>query len=202
MKYETGFFWYYNEKSFSRHDVPQLRKDRNLTWKCTTSLIRCQNHNGEVIDRSLLVFVLHKLVLNVSLVDWCVWIRLNVRISLLEKESSIGSMLLSAWGATSIQWNIQMPRLHLVADVLIIMKNQYRTSQSGQSVRTISEIPSALHRLVSVVRFIAERGLAFRDDENFGWPRKFYQKIFETFFKQILIKEDAMLLVTGFATVS
>jgi len=51
------------------------------------------------------VFLLHKLLLYVSLVDWCAQIRLDVRISLLEKESSTGSMLLSAWGATSIQWN-------------------------------------------------------------------------------------------------
>jgi len=55
--------------------------------------------------------------------------------------------------------------------------------------------------LVSVVKFIAERGLAFRDDENVGPPRKFFQKISKLFFKQILKKEDAMLLATGFATV-
>jgi len=54
----------------------------------------------------------------VKLVDWCAPIRLNVHISLLEQESSTGSTLVSAWGATSIQWNIQMPRLHLVADVI------------------------------------------------------------------------------------
>jgi len=55
--------------------------------------------------------------------------------------------------------------------------------------------------LVSVVKFIAERGLAFRDDENAGSPRKFFQKIFKTFLKQILKKEDTMLLATAFATV-
>jgi len=44
-----------------------------------------------------------------------------------------------------------------------------------------------------VVKFIAERGLAFRDDENVGLPRKFFQKIFKTYFKQILEKEVAML---------
>jgi len=42
------------------------------------------------------VFLLHKLVLNVSLVDRCARIRLNVRISLLEIESLTGSTLLSA----------------------------------------------------------------------------------------------------------
>jgi len=32
--------------------VAQRRKDRNFSRKCTTSLIRRQNHNGEVDDRS------------------------------------------------------------------------------------------------------------------------------------------------------
>ena len=31
-----------------------------------------------------------------------------------------------------------------------------------------------LQRLVSVVKFIAEGGLAFDDDENVGSPRKFF----------------------------
>ena len=61
-----------------------------------------------------------------------------------------------------------------------------------------------LQRLVSVVKFIAER-LAFRADENVESPRTFFQKIFKTSFKEMtrfLSSEDAMLLVTGFATVS
>jgi len=49
--------------------------------------------------------------------------------------------------------------------------------------------------LVSVVKFIAERGLTFRDDENVGLPRNFFQAKFSE-------KGNAMLLVTGFATVS
>jgi len=55
--------------------------------------------------------------------------------------------------------------------------------------------------LVSVVKFIAERGLAFRDDENVGSPRKFSKKFSELFSSKIP-KQDAMLLVTDFATVS
>jgi len=34
-------------KSHLKHDVPQYR---NLSRKCTTSLIRRHNHNGEVVD--------------------------------------------------------------------------------------------------------------------------------------------------------
>jgi len=56
--------------------------------------------------------------------------------------------------------------------------------------------------LVSVIKFIAERGLAFGDDENVGSPRKVFQKIFKTLFKQILKKEDAMPLAIGLPTVS
>jgi len=56
--------------------------------------------------------------------------------------------------------------------------------------------------LVPVIKFIAERGLAFRDDENVGSSRNFFQKIFKTFFKQILKKKGALLLATGIATVS
>jgi len=41
------------------------------------------------------VFLLHKLLFIVSRVDWCVRIRLNMRISLLEKESTTGSILRS-----------------------------------------------------------------------------------------------------------
>jgi len=49
--------------------------------------------------------------------------------------------------------------------------------------------------LVSVVKFIAEPGLTFRDDENVRSPRNFLQAKFQK-------KGNTMLLVTGFATVS
>jgi len=54
--------------------------------------------------------------------------------------------------------------------------------------------------LVFVIKFIAEQGLAFRDDENVGSPRRFFQKICKAFFKQ-KEKKDVMLLATGLATV-
>ena len=41
------------------------------------------------------VFLLQKLVLIVSSIDWCAQIPLNVRISLLERESATGSTLRS-----------------------------------------------------------------------------------------------------------
>jgi len=36
-----------------------------------------------------------------------------------------------------------------------------------------------LQRLVSVAKFTAERGLMFRDDENAGSPKNFFQKFFQ-----------------------
>jgi len=44
-----------DEKEFLKHGVPQHRKDRNLSRKCT-SLIRRQKFNDEVVDRSWLCF--------------------------------------------------------------------------------------------------------------------------------------------------
>jgi len=52
LKNEIGSLWHCDEKLLLSHDVPQHRKDRTRQWKCTTSLIRCQNRNGEVVDRS------------------------------------------------------------------------------------------------------------------------------------------------------
>jgi len=48
--------WLNNEKLFLKHDLPQHRKDRNSSRKCTTNLIRRQNHNAEVVERSWLCF--------------------------------------------------------------------------------------------------------------------------------------------------
>jgi len=63
------------------------------------------------------------------------------------------------------------------------MKNWYRASQSGQSMRTLLGNRFCLQRLVSVVKFIAERGLRFKDDENAGSPRNVFHKYFQNFFQ-------------------
>ena len=39
-------YWSKNEKLFLKHDVPQHRKDRNSSQKCTTNLIRRQIHRA------------------------------------------------------------------------------------------------------------------------------------------------------------
>jgi len=49
-------YWLKNEKLFLKHDVPQHRKDRNSSRKCAPNLIRRQNNNAEVVERSWLCF--------------------------------------------------------------------------------------------------------------------------------------------------
>jgi len=57
--------------------------------------------------------------------------------------------------------------------------------------------------LASVVKFVAERRLAFGDDENVQTFRKFFQQNSQNFFKQNFKKQEAaMLLMTDFTTVS
>jgi len=63
-----------------------------------------------------------------------------------------------------------------------------RTSQYGQSMCNNIGSRLCLQRLVSVPKFVAERGLAFRDGENVRSPRNFFQKVFKTVFKQIFKK--------------
>ena len=52
---------------------------------------QCRSRWNENVVEAGFVFLLHKLLSIVSLVDWCARIRLNVRISLLEKKSATGS---------------------------------------------------------------------------------------------------------------
>jgi len=69
-----------------------------------------------------------------------------------------------------------MPRLHLVADVI----KYYKELIKNWPVRPINANNfvnrRCLQRLVSVIKFIAERGLAFGDDENVVSPRYFFQR--------------------------
>jgi len=45
-------YWLKNEMLFLKHDVPQHRKDRNSSQRCTTNLIQRQNHNAEIVEGS------------------------------------------------------------------------------------------------------------------------------------------------------
>jgi len=76
-----------------------------------------------------------------------------------------------------------MPRLRLVADVI----NRYEELIQSYPVRSSNannvRNRFCLQSLVSAVKFIAERGLGFRDEENVGSPGNFFKKYIEIFFK-------------------
>jgi len=102
--------------SVSSHPIYR-RKCGNIGWKTRSWFWNMMFHNTEkretlhenspqilfgartTTPKSLkeagFVFLLHKLVFIVSRVDWCARVRLNVRISLLEKEAATGSTLRS-----------------------------------------------------------------------------------------------------------
>ena len=71
------------EKTETRHGiVPQI-------------LFGARTTMPKALKEAGFVFLLHKLVFIVSCVGWCARIRINERISLLEKESATGSTLRS-----------------------------------------------------------------------------------------------------------
>jgi len=57
-------YWLKNETLFLKHDVPQHRKDRNSSRKCTTNIIRRQNHNADAFEKSWLCFSLSQTCAN------------------------------------------------------------------------------------------------------------------------------------------
>ena len=77
-----------NEKLILKHNVPQHRKDRNSSRKCTTSLIRRQNHNAEAVERSWLCFFPSQTYI------YCFTCRLMCA-DTINKESETGSSLRS-----------------------------------------------------------------------------------------------------------
>jgi len=53
---KTREHWLKNKKLFLKHDFPQHKNGRNSSRKCTTNLIRRQNHNAKVVEWSWLCF--------------------------------------------------------------------------------------------------------------------------------------------------
>jgi len=140
------------------------------------------------------VYLLHKLVFIVSRLDWCARIRVKKN-SLLEEKRNL--RLEARWAATSNQWNIKMPRLLLVADVInYYMKNWYRATVAGQ-VNQCQQYWKSL--LPATFDFCRKIYCWARTGVQRWWKRWIAQKLFSS---KISKKENAMLLVTGFATVS
>jgi len=83
-------------KSYFQNMMFHNTEREKLVRKCTTSLIRRQNHNGEVVDRSWFCFPRSQTCVKCFTCRLMFQMRLNVRSSLLEEESSTGSKLLNA----------------------------------------------------------------------------------------------------------
>jgi len=114
------------------------------------------------------VFLLHKLMFIVLRVDWSARRRLNVRIFLvLEKESAAGSTL------RSLEQSVEHKHATITFSGRCNIELASEVSQCQQYWKSL------LQRLLSVVKFITERGLTFRDDENVGSPRNFFQAKFQ-----------------------
>jgi len=82
-----------------------------------------------------------------------------------------------------------MPRLRIVADVT----NHCKELMQSKPVRSVNAHNIGnrfcLQRLVSVAKFISERGLAFRDDENVGSSSVFAKKFSKLFSSKIKKKK-------------
>jgi len=154
--------FYNTEKTETRHgNVPHiLFGDRTTTPKS--------------LKEAGFIFLFHKLVFIVSHVEWCARTRPNVRIFVLEKESASGSTLRSH----------EQSMEHKDPTITFSCRCNWSlwridTELAGQVSQCQQYWKSLLQRLVSVLKFNAERGLTFRDDENGGSPRNFLQAKFQ-----------------------
>ena len=129
------------------------------------------------------VFLVHKSVLNVSLLDWCARVRQNVRHFLIRKGI--------------FDWKRALERLrsheqsveHIDATIIvssgckITVKNWYRTSQSGQSMRTILKIASARNVWFLSWSLLLSEDWRLEMMKTLDRQERF-PNIFKTFFKQ------------------
>jgi len=144
LKNDTGFLWDYDETLFLSHVIPQHRKDRNSSRKCTASFIYRQKHNGEVVDRSWLCFSPPQTCI------YCFTCRLICVVTTKCEHFMIRKII--------CDWKHALERLrshehsmeHIDATIAYsrrctfnAMKNWQRASQSGQSMRILLEIASA-----------------------------------------------------------
>ena len=160
-----------DQSLFSAHSVKQPRKDRNFPRMCTLGLFHRQNHNGEVITRNWLCF---------SPSNGCVYC-FTCRLMCLNTAKSESSQLSSNGFC---DWKHSQERLHsheqstehLKATITYNMRLKAIGRIDKELTQQVEHLEhywrSVLKRVVSVIRFIAERGLAFRGyNELVGSPR-------------------------------
>lgn len=162
-----------DECLFSAHSVKQARKDRDIPRICTVGLFHRKNHNGEVITRKWLCFspstgrvycfTCRLMCLNTSTArsessqlstnGFCNWKRSQERLNSHEQSSE-----------------------HITATIALNKRlkvlGRIDVELTQQTERLERYWKAVLKRVVSVIKFIAERGLAFRgDNELVGSPR-------------------------------
>jgi len=178
LKCETSFFWDCDENSFLKHVVLQHRNDRNMSQKCTTSPIRRRKHNCEVVDRNWLCFSPSQTCVK------CLTCRL------MYEDTTKCAHFLTSKGIFDWQHGFDRLRSREQSvehkDFTITFSRRCNEEQiQSWTVRSINanDIGNrhCLQRLVSVVRFISERGREFRNDENVGSPTTFFQNNFNPF---------------------
>jgi len=123
-----SYFWntmFHNtEKTETRHgNAPQI-------------IFVARTTTPKSLKEAGFVYLLHKLVFIVSRVDWCARIRLNVRVSLLEKESATGSTLLLLRELFKPLLGRTRSRARCWADIRLA----HRPKPSGHAVQTVSNV--------------------------------------------------------------
>lgn len=159
-----------DENLFSAHSVKQPRKDRNTPRICTLGLFRCQNHNGEIVNRNWLCFSPSKGCV------YCFTCRLMCS-NTENSEALLSSNEFSDWKHSQERLHShEQSTEHLTATIAfnkrlksigrIDMELTQQVERQAQYWRLV------LKRVINVIKFIAEHGLAFRgDNELVGSPR-------------------------------
>ena len=160
-----------NEKLLSQYSAQQHRNDRTAQRKCTTGLFYRQNRNGEVVFRDWLCF---------SPAKGCVFcFQCRLMRSQLDAPPHVSSLVHGGY----FDWKHAQERLrshelskeHINAAIAFTARlnavGRIDTALAQQVQQEHQYWTSVLKRVVSVVKFIAERGLAFRgSNELIGSP--------------------------------
>lgn len=151
-----------DEELFAQHSVKQSRTDRDIPRICSSSLFRRQNHNGEVANRNWLCFS------PVNGRVFCFTCRLMCSDALHSQSLLIGSGICNWKHALERIRSHEQSKEHIDALIAFNCRLKVAGRMDTKLARQVEQLEqywkSVLKRAVSVIKFIAERGLAFRGD--------------------------------------
>jgi len=158
-----------DEELFARHSVQQPRKDKRAPRICSKSLFSRKTRNGEELNRNWLCFS----PANGRL--YCFTCKLMCPDALQSQSLLIGSGFCNWKHAVERLQSHEQSKEHI--DAMITFNRRLKlagrmdTKLAQQIQQQEQYWKSVLERAVSVIKFIAERGLAFRgDNELIGSP--------------------------------